>query len=72
MNMPPAFSHSSYDNIVKEIMPHYVAAMNNSMVVSANNVSPPVIKNPHEGLIAWIYGKHKILLIFDELSIIVL
>ena len=41
--MPPPYSHSSYDQIVKEIAPCYVTAMNNSMVAAAKNVRPPVI-----------------------------
>ena len=41
MNMPPPYSHSSYDKIVKEITPQYISAMNDSMVSAANNVSPP-------------------------------
>ena len=36
--MPPPYSHSSYDKIVKEIAPYYVAAMNDSMVAAAKNV----------------------------------
>ena len=34
--MPPPYSHSSYDKIVKEIAP-CVTAMNNSMVAAAKN-----------------------------------
>ena len=48
MNMPPPYSHSSYDKIVKEIAPYYVAAMNDSMVAAAKNVRPPVIYSREE------------------------
>ena len=43
MNMPPPYSHSSYDKIVEEITSCYVAAMNDSMIAAAKNVNPPVI-----------------------------
>ena len=38
MNMPPPFSHSTYDDTIKDILPHYVAAMNDSMLNAADNV----------------------------------
>ena len=38
MNMPPPFSHSTYDTTVGEILQPYVNAMNNSMQKAAKNV----------------------------------
>ena len=38
MNMPPPYTHSTYDDTVKDVLPGYVAAMNDSMLGAASNV----------------------------------
>ena len=37
MNMPPPYTHSTYE-MVKDVLPGYVAAMNDSMLGAASNV----------------------------------
>ena len=38
MNMPPPYTHSTYDETVKDVLPGYIAAMNDSMLGAACNV----------------------------------
>ena len=38
MNMPPPYTHSTYDETVKDVLPGYIAAMNDSMLGAASNV----------------------------------
>ena len=38
MNMPPPYTHSTYDETVKDVLPWYIAAMNDSMLGAAYNV----------------------------------
>ena len=40
MNMPPPYTHKSYDDVVKEITPCYISAMEQSMSAAAGKVSP--------------------------------
>ena len=36
--MPPPYTHATYDDMVKDVLPGYVAAMNDSMLGAASNV----------------------------------
>ena len=36
--MPPPYTHSAYDEIVKDVLPGYVASMNDPMLRAAFNV----------------------------------
>ena len=38
MNMSPPHTHSTYADMVKDVLPGYVAAMNDSMLGAASNV----------------------------------
>ena len=35
VNMSPSYSHSTYDHTVKDVFPHYIATMNESMTTAA-------------------------------------
>ena len=37
MNMPPPYTHSTYDDMVKDVLPGYVAAMDDSMLGASNS-----------------------------------
>ena len=38
MNMSPLYSHSTYDDTVKDVLPHYIATMNGPMATTAANL----------------------------------
>ena len=43
MNMPPPYTHKSYDDVVKEITPRYISAMEQSMSAAAGKVSTETV-----------------------------
>ena len=38
MNMSPPYSHSTFDDTVKDVLPHYIATRNESMTTAAANI----------------------------------
>ena len=43
MNMPPPYTHKSYDDVVKEITPRYISVMDQSMSAAAGKVSTETV-----------------------------
>ena len=41
--MPPPYTHKSYDDVVKEITPRYISAMDQSMSAAAGKVSTETV-----------------------------